>query len=295
MKKTFTLIALLFIALQSSFSATHSITSNNFNFSPSTVTIAPGDVVAFTNGAGFHNVEWLSGPAGFTLPAVSSILNATPVNYTLTIPGEYTYQCGVHGATMLGSITVSAVLPIRLYSFTVSQHQDGLQLQWATSTEQNVSVFEIEQADDKLKFSKIAQIAAVGNSAELQQYHLHQPLHSNAHGVQYFRLKTIDTNGSYEYSAIVSLLVMGDSQWRLFPNPTQKIFSFTWANEHAELLDMAIYNTTGQQLMRKANIPNDHHQANAFDVDVSGFKYGRYVVVLSSGSKTVKQFSFLKN
>ena len=87
---------------------TFPVQSSNFAFTPNSLNISSGDIVAFTNTGGFHTVQWLTASSG-ALPTESGTLSGTPENYTFTVAGTYTYQCGVHGASMLGSISVTVV------------------------------------------------------------------------------------------------------------------------------------------------------------------------------------------
>ena len=80
-------------------------------FTPSTITIAPGDTVAWSFGALMHNVQFAAGtPAGAPAPP-SNIGNSTntvvkrkfPTNITTTT--TYDYECGLHPG-MTGSVIV---------------------------------------------------------------------------------------------------------------------------------------------------------------------------------------------
>ena len=83
----------------------------NFVFTPGEITIVPGETVTwdFDTGAGYHNVEAVSGPAedpnwaSFKSPPV---VNSGKYTFTFTRPGTYAFKCGLHVA-MSGAITVS--------------------------------------------------------------------------------------------------------------------------------------------------------------------------------------------
>ena len=96
---------------------THTINSGNYFYNPSTLTINQGDIVSWTNLAGFHNVN-------FDINSITQISFNNPVSfstnptqgpslgsYTFTVPGTYNYDCSVgnHAANgMVGQIIVLA-------------------------------------------------------------------------------------------------------------------------------------------------------------------------------------------
>jgi plastocyanin len=79
----------------------------NFSFTPAGLTIAPGDTVIWTNAQGTHSVHYLGSPAGL----FGNSPGAAPWIYMFQFnvaAGVYNYDCGVHGTSMSGSITVQA-------------------------------------------------------------------------------------------------------------------------------------------------------------------------------------------
>ncbi|SRR6266540_4131313 len=79
------------------------ITVSNNSFSPTPDTVAAGTVTfSWSNASNTHNVTWDSGP---TTPANSSTMTTGTFPVTLS-QGTYLYHCGVHPATMSGTIVV---------------------------------------------------------------------------------------------------------------------------------------------------------------------------------------------
>lgn len=97
----------------------HTVLVGSFYFDPPSLTVAPGESIAFINQDGFHNVNGdvnvLTGlsygnPESFSLPAVtgdaSGICMGTII---LSISGTYSYDCSIPGHAangMIGSIIV---------------------------------------------------------------------------------------------------------------------------------------------------------------------------------------------
>jgi len=100
------------------------LTSPN-RFEPSTLTIAPGDTVTFSNGGGFHNVvsdtgamvQFRCADGCDGVGTGNGNPSADPWTATVTFPDEgvEAFHCEIHGADggigMSGTITVSASTP----------------------------------------------------------------------------------------------------------------------------------------------------------------------------------------
>lgn len=90
----------------------HTVTVQNFSFSPANLTIQAGDMVTWNNNQGFHNTN--GSQATFPNNPVSFFSGnpaSAPWNFsfTFTTPGVYQYRCDAHPAMMTGTITVTAV------------------------------------------------------------------------------------------------------------------------------------------------------------------------------------------
>mgnify|MGYP001417371133 CR=1 FL=1 len=114
MKKILTLILLFPTIIYSQNSYT--ISSGNFYYYPSSLTIEIGDTVHWINDGGFHNVNFITNSisgSNFNNPESFSSIPTSAYNiysHVFTIPGNYEYDCSVgnHAINgMIGSIIVS--------------------------------------------------------------------------------------------------------------------------------------------------------------------------------------------
>jgi hypothetical protein len=113
-------------------------------------------------------------------------------------------------------------LPVTLLSFT-GQHQDGANLlQWVTATENGVSHFELERATEEGVFENITKQMAAGNSTTLRHY-AYRDRDFSAGGL-FYRLRTVDVDGSEALSQVVYLNQETDQPWAwsVFPNPADE-------------------------------------------------------------------------
>jgi len=93
---------------------THDVTVSNFKFSPSTLVIAAGDIVQWTNTEGTHNVDGtIATNPNNSEPFGNSSGVGWTYSFTFNTAGVYNYICGVHGSSMSGKITVGNVTGIQ--------------------------------------------------------------------------------------------------------------------------------------------------------------------------------------
>lgn len=110
---------------------------------------------------------------------------------------------------------------MKLVYFIASQGDEGIEIKWATSLEKNFSHFELERAGTDLKFEKITAVEGMGSMNALTRYTYTDE--ATLFGHTYYRLKSVDIDGSYEYSNVIRVIRKNDNaanEVQLYPNPT---------------------------------------------------------------------------
>lgn len=93
-------------------------------------------------------------------------------------------------------------LPVTWNQVDVNTLENGNEVVWSTSSEQNTSHFEVEYSEDAVQFYKVSEnIPAAGNSSTTQYYKfLHE---SEMKPWLYYRVKQVDLYGKVDYSKII--------------------------------------------------------------------------------------------
>lgn len=138
-------------------------------------------------------------------------------------------------------------MPLSLLDFDVESH-DGLManLHWTTTSESNVSHFLVERSTDGKFFKEVAKIDFKKTQA-INVFRYNDPINDIKQGNIYYRLKTMDISGQFNYSKIKSVSKKEDSDSHIYPNPlfiqsSQKLFlpkSFCGSTSRIQLLDMS--------------------------------------------------------
>lgn len=161
------------------------------------------------------NFLWkkIDGPAG------GNIANANAVQTTLSALGQgvYRYELKVTNSLgMVGTDTVTInngnlMLPVILENFSGNLNSNGsVGLYWKTSSEINSHYFMLEKSTDAVSFTPMARVLAQGINGAGAAYNSTDYL--PAGGANFYRLKMIDTDGSYAYSRIVNVQVKKKAQ-----------------------------------------------------------------------------------
>jgi Concanavalin A-like lectin/glucanases superfamily/Secretion system C-terminal sorting domain len=181
----------------------------------------------------------------------------------------------------------SNALPVTLMSFTATLKDNQTQLNWQTAQEQNSSHFEIERSIDGINFSNIGKINANGNSSTSLDYSYNDKLSFTilSEPKIYYRLKSVDIDGKFDYSKIVVVLLKKiHDQLIIFPTPTKQVLNIQTASILNDKATILITDVVGKLLMKKE--VNLFIGNNSFPLDVSTLKSGLYHVQLNTNSNS---------
>ena len=168
-----------------------------------------------------------------------------------------------------GAFDKSTSLPVKLLDFTAVKKNDAdVLLTWKTGSEFNIARYEIELArgDAELQagnFVKISEVASAGNSTGSRTYTFTDK-EADKFGSRYYRLKTVNVDGSVVYSPIRFVLFNDPVLWKVYPNPSKGLFSLVYqlnANEeiYARVIDtkgseIRVYRRNANGSLQKLNI-----------------------------------------
>jgi hypothetical protein len=174
-------------------------------------------------------------------------------------------------------------LPLQLLSFQARLADKKVKLDWSTSMEVNTKEFAVGRSSDGVNFKSIDTVAAAGNSSTVKNYSTLDL--SPLQGVSYYRLKMIDVDGKFTYSAI-SMVIISGTEIIIYPNPvTDKIHvDLSGTKAHSFI----IYGASGRAVKTGA-ISNA-----VFSIDLSHMAQGAYLLQIQTAIG-VKNFSIIKN
>jgi photosystem II stability/assembly factor-like uncharacterized protein len=185
-------------------------------------------------------------------------------------------------------------IPVELTSFTAETSENEISLNWTTATELNNQGFEIERSSDNQTFEKIGFVPGFGTTTELKSYTY--KIIEFYSGTQYFRLKQIDFDGTYEYSDAIEVEALIPGQFTLFqnyPNPFNPSTSIKFSIPVDSNVKLKLFNLLGQEV---AELLNSEISAGIHQVDfnASGLSSGTYFYVLEANGNNGSNFTATK-
>lgn len=154
-------------------------------------------------------------------------------------------------------VTVNCVtnpLPIQLTNFHVKKEINKSHIYWTTQTETNNDYFIVERSIDGEIFEEISKIKGAGNSNQTINYLITD--YEPKKGVNYYRLKQVDFDGTYSYSEIKALTFEDNALSGLYYYDSYLHIS---SNESLYNTTIEIYDLRGRLILMK-NINTDNKE-----------------------------------
>jgi len=185
-------------------------------------------------------------------------------------------------------ISPNTALPIEMTAFKVEQSFNSILLEWATQTESNSSHFVLEHAPDGANFKEFARVSAAGFSSEIQLY---SEYHINPNnGFNYYRLKIVDMNGTFEYTDIIAYYMDKKQRPTLeaLPNLVADKTTVLFHNHMGNVFDSELHvHTMSGQLVGTFPFGLSPGE-NRIELDLSGLERGYYNVSLKEASEAIR-------
>lgn len=175
-------------------------------------------------------------------------------------------------------VVVRNLTPLALeWSYFTAQKQvnDAL-LTWATTTEENVSHFEILRRFEGKNWQNIGRVDAAGYSTQSQRYQFidkNVPDNDDFSATAYYQLKAIDFDGKQTWNDIHSLYwPEAATNIFVYPNPARNVVNIQNLQGH-EIKRISIFDPSGKMVLfsKKSN-----------QLDISGLKPGVYEVQIDT-------------
>ena len=270
--------------------------SMTFNFSPYS------EAYCFIEMAGTGSVSFSYAKTGdyssgyFALIDHYNGVSYTPPGQsgTLSTVGSYPIQAGEviefyggGGGTLPFSITISnftapgvVALPVTLTYFMGTHTAAGNQLSWHTAAEQNMAAFAIERSDDGKEFTETGRVAARNQPGN---YSFKDA--GTTAPVTYYRLKIMNTDGSFSYSNTLSMRNISETDFSVmaYPNPATDVLHL---RVHAAATggQAILTDVTGKTVKTQAIVGSNDA------IDIRGISAGMYLLHYSDAThnETIK-------
>jgi hypothetical protein len=184
---------------------------------------------------------------------------------------------------------------VELISFSASVSGNVVSLNWQTATELNNSGFQLEKKGYASTWKVIGFIQGAGTSTQINNYSFTD--NNPERGINYYRLKQIDFDGTFEYSGIIKIELSIPDKFDLaqnYPNPFNPNTTIKYSIADQSVVSLVVFNALGEEVIRlvdKLQQPGNY----TVDFDASSLSSGVYIYQLKAGKfAQSKKMLFLK-
>lgn len=176
-------------------------------------------------------------------------------------------------------------LPVTMASFEARREGNTAQLSWETVLEVNASHFELQRSNDGRVFEAIGTVPAQGESRRTIRYRFADYRPALSGDLSYYRIKTVDKDGTYELSAIVSVKwdQAGNILGYIYPNPARDGKVMLDLKTTGNKADITVSDMSG----RIMGVPVTEKVPGNYELETGGLPAGLYVVKARAGSTVV--------
>ena len=196
-------------------------------------------------------------------------------------------------ATTAGSNHVdegnSAPLPVELFSFTATKMELEVDLDWITASEEKNRGFSVERKTAFENWIQIGFVEGNGTTHEFSNYHF---IDTNPEsGNNYYRLKQIDYDGTFDYSQIkVIKFTKAGIDISIYPNPTSDIVNIQ-LDEKIDQGDLQLFDQLGRLVFQDSIINEEQLKT----IQVSQYPEGVYTInIISADQRFVRKIHHSK-
>lgn len=187
--------------------------------------------------------------------------------------------CDVENAT---------ILPVELTRLTArATSRFTSRIDWTTATETANSHFEIERSTDGVQWTTIGRVEGAGDADVPMNYFFEDV--SPERTINYYRLKQVDFDGSFDYSHVVfaDLTDDKDRELSIFPNPTETqtiTLGFEGEWTVGTPTDVRVYDINGRMVANWEGLA-----AISQTLTLPNLSTGVYQVLIQSGTEELHQ------
>jgi len=176
-------------------------------------------------------------------------------------------------------------LPVELLFFQATARTAHVALDWVTLSETNAAYFTVERSTDAQHFEGILRVdSRNGDSNSRQNYFVLDT--SPKPGTNYYRLRTVDKDGTYTTSKIVAAeFIPGRAILVLRPNPVSQVdLSLLLEGElGTDEREVRVYTTQGMQVYQAT------FSGQQTEIPTRRLPVGLYIVLVKAGRQVFKQ------
>lgn len=139
----------------------------------------------------------------------------------------------------------AVTLPVDMLQLKAYKKENQVQVEWNTTNEQQVKQHVVERSADAKNFKLLVSVAAKNETVNQYAVTDAAPLNGN----NYYRIKTVDVNGSVQYSSVVKVYMGKEKDVQVYPNPVKgHVMNVEMNNLPTGNYSFELFNSLGQRV-----------------------------------------------
>jgi hypothetical protein len=209
-------------------------------------------------------------------------------------------RAGFNGFTGISEFDVATdiiILPIELIDINATGIIDHIDVVWNVASESDLSHYELERSEDGVDFQHITSVFDVAGNTSQQQSYDYSDFDVRYFQNFYYRVKTVDTDGNYDYTPIVMASLknangeFSEEMVSIYPNPSSSDFMISIHSDETRDLSMSVFNSLGQIIQeRSTKIQKGNTVMNIISNEWATGIYHIQLLDLNSGQTINKKF-----
>jgi hypothetical protein len=176
------------------------------------------------------------------------------------------------------------IFPVELNKFKAESQGKTVELNWETATESGSSHFEVQRSQAGGEWTEIARVSAAGTNTTTSNYSIVDE--SPLSGITNYRLKLVDMDGTFSFSAISSVeRSLAEEELIFFPNPV--IDFLTVRGELLRTNKVEIYDLNSKRMA--INYHSVASDEASIRIDLRHLKPGVYLVKVGEILKRIRK------
>lgn len=210
-----------------------------------------------------------------------------------TVTNSFTLTSSQSWAIVSILVKPSIALPVTWKALTVVRNDGNVTVNWVTASEINNDYFIVQRSFDGVNYIDVSKVKGNGNTTYDSEYFEND--HADPFKDLYYRIKQVDFDGKFDYSAVRFLKAKkAGSTMLVYP---------TIANDQITIqlpeviendnYSCSILNVSGKPVFQQ--VISGSELVRSYDINTQNLERGNYVVIIMHSAEIVGKGRFIRN
>jgi len=173
---------------------------------------------------------------------------------------------------------------VNIVYFNAKMLNNKVLLEWATASETNNNYFEIQRSTDAIHFTTISKVNGAGNSNSIINYQYVDDINDLENKIYYYRLNQVDFDGANEYSDIISIEVLRNSDSYIRIGNSENNIVLLFSSNISGNYNIMVFDNSGRLAIEQHESINN---SNIIKINKQSLNNGLYSIIINHEDEIV--------